>query len=244
MSWIYRSIPNFFTSLNLLCGSIAILAALEGELVHSSYLVFLGVIFDYLDGFSARYLKKYSEFGKQLDSLADMVTFVVVPGLIMLQLLRNYNADFIHQIGYLQYLPLLIIIFSALRLAKFMIDTRQKINFIGLPTPANALYICSLPLILLYDRWQITNLITHPMVLLITTVILSYLLICELPLFSLKFSSFRWADNKLRFSFLIISLLLLLVLFYTAIPIIIILYILISAIAGRREILQQRNQQV
>lgn len=230
-----KHIPNFITLLNLLSGCIAITAAFEGNLVLASWLVGLSAIFDFLDGMAARLLNVKSAIGKELDSLADMVSFGVVPGVIVFQMF-NMNLDI--DPGIFAYLAFLIPLFSALRLAKFNTDTRQEEIFYGLPTPANAILIASFPLILNYETVffgvDFSNYIlflTSPYFLTVLTLILSWLLVAEIPLMSLKFKSFAWADNKARYILLLSSLVLLIIFQFAGIPIIIFLYIVISLIA-------------
>jgi len=234
---IKKHIPNALTCGNLLCGCLAIVFAFEGNLVISAYLVGVAAVLDFFDGFVARLLNVGGELGKQLDSLADMVTFGVVPAVVMYHLLalafwgnqtqpRGLLTDWY---PFLAYVPFLIAIFSALRLAKFNIDTRQTTSFIGVPTPANAILICSLPLILAFHR-GFTEWILNPYFLICLTLLMSYLLVAELPLFALKFKTFKWADNKIRFVFLIVSAVLLILFQVVAIPCIIFLYIVLSII--------------
>lgn len=242
---IKKHIPNAITCCNLLCGCLAIVQAFEGNLVYAAYLVGMGAIFDFFDGFAARMLKVSSPIGKDLDSLTDMVTFGVVPGVLMYKLIgttrlfkiaSDSNSPDISAIAmensiYLpQYLAFIITIFSAIRLAKFNNDTRQTDSFIGVPTPAVALFICSIPLILNHNNHY--DFILYPYVLIITSVILSFLLISELPLFALKFKHFKWKDNEIRFVFLGLSLVMLITLRFVGIPLIIIMYILLSVISN------------
>ena len=244
---IKKNIPNTITCGNLLCGCLAVVYAFNGNLVWSAYLVGIAAILDFFDGFIARLLNVHSEIGKQLDSLADMVTFGLVPGVIMFLLLFNATGiDAIINLNttasdnntefpfLLTFAAFLITIFSAVRLAKFNIDTRQTHSFIGVPTPAVAILICSLPLIKHFQphvgEFNILLIIGNPWFLLALTILMSYLLVAELPLFALKFKNFGWADNKIRYSFLISSLILLLLFQFIAIPFIIFLYIIISAI--------------
>ena len=239
---IKKHIPNAITCCNLLCGCLAIVQAFEGNLVNAAYLVGAGAIFDFFDGFAARMLKVSSPIGKDLDSLTDMVTFGVVPGVVMFQLINktsnlssdfNINEnhlDFIAYIGFtkqISYLSFLISIFSAIRLAKFNNDTRQTDSFIGVPTPAAAMFICSIPLI---EEFNHIDFILNPYVLIVITVVLSFLLVSELPLFALKFKHFKWKDNEIRFVFLGLSLVMLITLQFVGIPLIIIMYILLSVI--------------
>ncbi|MCD4745884.1 MAG: CDP-diacylglycerol--serine O-phosphatidyltransferase [Bacteroidales bacterium] len=237
-----KQIPNFFTLLNLLCGCIAIVAAFHHNLIISAYLIGIAAFFDFIDGVAARLLKVTSEIGKQLDSLADIVSFGVVPGIIIFVLIDNNNTPIIEigNLNIIPYIAFIIPIFSALRLAKFNIDTRQTVSFIGLPTPANAILIGSFPLILNQESSFVTlNLdfisfvFSNPYFLIIITILLSYLLIAEIRLFSLKFQNFKWSDNPIRYIFLGISLILICIFYYVAIPIIISLYIILSIIKTR-----------
>ena len=249
---IKKHIPNAITCCNLICGCLAIIQCFQGNLISASYLVGLALIFDFFDGFAARMLKVSSPIGKDLDSLADMVTFGVVPGVMLYKiiLLTNLthlalgaNANDLMGMGsesityFPAYFALIIPLFSAIRLAKFNNDARQSESFIGLPTPANAMIICSLPLIFNMDSFflsreynSIALFILNPWLLLLLSFVLSLLLISELPLFALKFKNFSWANNKLRFTFLALAILLLIVLKYAAIPVIILLYILLSIV--------------
>ena len=239
---IKKHIPNAITCGNLFCGCIAIVAALKGNLIMTAYLVGIAAVFDFLDGFAARLLKVGGEMGKQLDSLADMVTFGVVPGIVLFQLMSastilNGKPTLLlaNDIGsYWLLLSFLITIFSAIRLAKFNIDTRQTNSFIGVPTPANTILICSIPLINHFQAnvggFNILAITHNVYFLIVLTLIMSYLLIAELPLFALKFKNFGWADNKIRYSFLIISVILLILFQFIAIPFIIFLYIVLSII--------------
>ena len=228
---IKKHIPNAITCCNLFCGCLAIVAAFAGNLVLTVYLVALALIFDFFDGFAARMLRVVSPIGKDLDSLADMVTFGVVPGIVMYKLIlisiENYTVNGQLVPTYIAYLGFIITIFSAIRLAKFNNDTRQTTSFIGVPTPANAILICSIPLILQTNSLPF---IINPFVLITMSFILSFLLISEIPLFALKFKSFGWQGNRIRFIFIGLSILLLIILQFIAIPLIIILYVLISLI--------------
>ena len=234
-----KHIPNFITCLNLFTGCVAIYIAFQGNLVFAAYLVGVAAVFDFLDGMVARLLHAYSEIGKQLDSLADMVSFGVLPGIIMFQLMRKSamadpNTSLL-QAEVFPFLAFIIIIFSALRLAKFNIDTRQTTLFIGLPTPANTLFIASLPLILATDQFNLSQYFMNQYVLLGLTLLLSYLLVAEIPLFALKFKNLAWKDNATRFIFLLIAIPLLFLLKFAAIPMIIVLYVLLSFFAQPKQ---------
>ncbi len=239
---IRNHIPNFITLLNLFCGCLAIVAVFKSDLVIASYLIFAGAVFDYLDGTAAKLLKAKTDIGKELDSLADVVTFGVVPALIGFQLLNKYalNTPLFVNYGFLIYIPFLIALLSAVRLAKFNIDDRQTISFLGLPTPANAIFWASAPLIIHYTEHTmgsfylpaifIADLFKNPYFVLSLSIIMSILLVVELPLFSFKFNDFTWKNNKTRMLFLITALLLLLLFNVAALPIIIVLYIVCSII--------------
>lgn len=236
---IKKNIPNTITCGNLFCGCLAVVCAFNGNLVWSAYLVGIAGVLDFFDGFIARLLHVHSEIGKQLDSLADMVTFGLVPGVVMFTFLSKAAAIYVGISGsnmiVLSYLPLfafLITIFSAIRLAKFNIDTRQTNSFIGVPTPANALLICSLPLINFFQpnvgNFSLLPILENVWFLLGLTILMSYLLVAELPLFAFKFKNFGWADNKIRYSFLIASIIMILLFQFIAIPFIIFLYVILS----------------
>ena len=240
MQRLRRYIPNAITCLNLLTGSIAIVFALQGEVVTAAMLVGLAAIFDFGDGLAARLLRAPSEIGKQLDSLGDMVSFGVLPGVLMLKLIERSLTDeqpvdfpIIDTVPAAAYIGFLITIFSALRLAKFNIDTRQSTSFIGLPTPACTLFVASLPLIIEYDRFNLAPVILQPFTLIVLCVVLAYLLVAEIPLFALKFKNLRWSENKIRFIFVLCAVVLALVLQVAAVPLIILLYILLSVFSLR-----------
>lgn len=216
---VVRHLPNALTSANLFCGCIGILFALGGELSNATYMVWLACVFDFFDGFAARMLKVSSPIGKELDSLADVVSFGVLPSMVMYALLVDASS-----VSWTPFVAFLIAVFSALRLARFNIDKNQSDSFIGLPTPANALFITALPF--LNDRFEI--LISNELFLLAVTIIFSLLLVSPLPLFALKFKNFSWMDNRLRFTFLFLAVLLLLWQKEAAIPAIILLYIVLS----------------
>ncbi len=256
---VKKHIPNAITCCNLLCGCIAIVCAFEGNLVYAAYLVGLAAVFDFFDGFAARMLNVSSPIGKDLDSLADMVTFGVVPGVILYNLIYSIlilnkfevitianqieesDGGFakvpmdndILKYHLIAFSAFIITIFSAIRLAKFNNDTRQSESFIGLPTPANAILICSFPLIIAYSNFHLLEKIIHNVYVLISlSIILSILLVSELPLFALKFKHFKWQGNQIRYVFLGLSLLMLITLQFVGIPLIIILYIVMSMISN------------
>lgn len=230
MNKIKRNIPNAITCGNLLCGCLAIVKVFEGSLIGTALWVGIALVFDFLDGFLARMLKVTSPIGKDLDSLADMVTFGVVPGIVMFELMHQIReiTTLEENMGFL--IPFIIPIFSAIRLAKFNNDTRQTDSFIGLPTPANAIFICSLPLIIESYGKENSSFILNPYILILISCTSSILLIVELPLFALKFKSFGWKGNEIRFVFILLSIVLLITLRFVGIPLIIVLYIGMSII--------------
>ncbi len=191
---ITKHIPNSITSMNLLSGCFATIFAVNGNFKTAFLCIIAGAVFDFCDGLAARALKAYSPMGKELDSLADMVTFGVAPAMIM----YRFQAES----GFLMYLPLLIAVFSGLRLAKFNIDTRQTENFIGLATPSCAL-ICGSLIYAAETYPQLSAYLTaNSFIVPMISLVLCYLLVCEIPMFSFKFKSMKWTDNKARFIFL------------------------------------------
>jgi CDP-diacylglycerol--serine O-phosphatidyltransferase len=284
-------IPNSFTTGNLLGGILAIILIFSGRLDLAPWCIFASALFDFFDGFLARMLKVDGEMGKQLDSLADMITFGVAPGLLILALINIsvftetefyteqirlsgvyqsvdfdhlsyvahefwgyevFRAPFENQIQNLtpfqRMLPftgLIFTVFALFRLAKFNIDTRQSDSFIGLPTPGGTLFFAVFPIILsgmdstIFGIKGPTALILNPYFLIISTLVISILMVSELPLFALKFKNFKWKGNEIRFSFLAISLVLIITLFFWSVPVIILMYLALSIIShylgGKKE---------
>jgi len=236
---IKQHIPNTLTILNLISGLISITLAFEGQFVYAALMIFIAAVFDFLDGNAARILKAYSELGKQLDSLADLVSFGVAPGMLIFRMISVKCAgscNLLEQMNISPYFAMLIPVCSALRLAKFNIDLRQEVNFIGLPTPACAIFFASIPLVL-YIQPHIFSLVRldflsaiflNTRILTILAVFFSYLLISDFKIFSLKFKSLAWKGNQLRYVFIILSVGLFILFFLSAIPVIIICYILMS----------------
>jgi CDP-diacylglycerol--serine O-phosphatidyltransferase len=231
-----RYIPNLFTFLNMGSGLIALIFVFQNHFESAALFVFLGIFFDFFDGFFARMFKVQSAVGLQLDSLADMITSGVVPGAVvffMLQMNVNENLLFASSrwYNYMPYLGFILTLAAGYRLAKFNIDTRQTVSFIGVPTPAMSIFVLSLPLVALHSNIQIlVHLVQSTGFLIATVFVFSYLMNCELPLFALKFKSFDWQSNAEKYVFMGISILLLIILGVTAFPLIIILYILISMV--------------
>lgn len=235
---IKKHIPNLITLINLFCGCIALVCVMNDDFVGAFYFVCLGIFFDFFDGFFARLFKVSSPLGLQLDSLADMVTSGVVPGLVMfLMMLKSYNSEsFVGVNSHLIFATLgfIITLGSCYRLANFNIDTRQTDSFIGLPTPANTLFIMSLPLVLKYsDSLLILEVLTNQWVLLAITLFSAYILNAEIPLFSLKIKDFSFKKNALQIIFLTLSVLLLGFFEYLGITLVIILYVLLSIVNNK-----------
>ncbi len=236
---IKKHIPNFFTALNIVCGSIAIIYALQSDLLLAFYFICLAAFFDFIDGGVARLLKTQSEVGKQLDSLCDVVSFGVAPGVILFTMMRHaldvpfpLAFDSLPLYHVLLLLSMVLVpVFSAVRLAKFNVDTRQSSSFIGLPVPANALLIASLGVLFVSSPlYWLVNLLATPWVLLALSVFCSYLLISPLPMFALKFKNLTWKDNRVRFLFILLSILLIAFFGFGGISLVIIVYIFISLI--------------
>lgn len=232
----FKFIPNFLTILNLLSGIFSILLVSEGLLVEAAYLIFIAALIDFADGFAARLLKAHSPIGAQLDSLADMVSFGVAPGFILYELILMSHGRMEVLFFGIDIIPLLAFIvtpFTALRLAKFNIDERQKDSFIGLPSPAAALLIASLPLIReqLYAGQSLFYMVTtNTYFYLGIAFISSVLMVAELPLFSLKFKKFGLKNNEIRWFFIVLSVGLLVFFQAVAIPFIILSYLFLSLV--------------
>lgn len=246
---IKRNIPNFITLMNLFSGSLGVIFAVQGNLVLAAFFVALGIFFDFFDGLAARALNVKSELGLQLDSLADMVTSGLVPGIVMFQLLLKalpkapatgvedwtMGDEWLHwNFSTWASIGLFITLASGYRLAKFNIDERQTDSFIGLPTPANALLILSLPLILHFNPDpDIVRLILNPWLLVGLTFFSCIMLNAEIPLFALKFKTWGFKENKVRYLFILFAFLLMVFLQYVSIPIIIFGYVIISVVYRR-----------
>lgn len=247
---IKKHIPNSITLTNLLCGALSIYFLYVSEnILLPSIFILLGAIFDFFDGLTARLLKVTSAIGKELDSLADVVTFGLAPSLITVEVLKDSllssgNSLFISNI--LCLIPLFMALMSAYRLANFNVDERQSVNFIGLPTPANALLWLSLPVLnYLSDKkihlWGIyqqevysslVEILLNPWFIIVFSIIMGVMLIAPINMFSFKFKNFTWQDNKVKFIFLVICILLIFLFNCFAIPFIVLMYIIISLISN------------
>ncbi len=254
---IKRHVPNFITMLNLLCGAVAVIFAVQGNMVMAGLFVALGIFFDFFDGLAARALNVKSELGLQFDSLADMVTSGIVPGIVMFQLFvlalqtpasetewQSSGSWFEWDFPILALFGLMVAAASGYRLAKFNIDDRQTDSFIGLPTPANALLILSLPLILAFQPhpWAVT-IILNEWFLLALTILSCYMLNAEIPLFALKFSDWSFNQNKLRYFFIAYCLIMVILFKFIAIPLIIVSYVILSLMfpAGKNKGVEQKE---
>ncbi len=250
---IKKHIPNILTLANLFCGMLAIKVGFSEHYYLAGLFVIIGAFFDFFDGFVARLLKVQGDLGKQLDSFADMVTFGVAPGVVMYSFLSSFIED-----SYIPYISFVIPLLSAVRLAKFNLDSNQSNKFIGLPTPANALFFVFIPLVFIFESfgWDYPAVLTHmnrnyvsnPFItdslsisetfkysIIITIFLFSYLLNAPIEMVALKFKSFGWKGNEIRFVFMalclvVISLSLLISSVFVSIPIIILLYIILSII--------------
>lgn len=232
---IKKHIPNLFTLGNLLCGTLATIAAVSTEYKAVAVLVLIGIVFDFFDGFIARILKVQGELGKQLDSLADMVTSGVVPGILMFKFyedqLNGSNGNATELLILMAFTGFLLTLSAGYRLAKFNIDTRQSDSFIGLPTPAMSLFVVSLPIIYRETNIELVQSILENLYFLVAvSLVLSFLMNANLPLLSLKFKSFGFKQNIMKYLLILISIVMVATLQYLAVPLIIIVYILLSVI--------------
>jgi CDP-diacylglycerol---serine O-phosphatidyltransferase len=213
-----RHLPNALTSGNLLCGCAGIICSFTNPEIPTAWFVWAACVFDFFDGFSARMLKVSSPIGKELDSLADMVSFGVLPAVAMVIMMDASG------LGRWSFIGLILAVFAALRLARFNVDTRQSNSFIGVPTPAHALFICGLPALasIFPAGWF------GPATFVAITILFSWLMVSRLPLFALKFKNFRWRKNKMRFTFLLACVLLMAIFQAAGVPLAILLYIVLS----------------
>ncbi|MFK8044907.1 MAG: phosphatidylcholine/phosphatidylserine synthase [Crocinitomicaceae bacterium] len=244
-----RSVPNFFTIANLLSGMLAIQFSLTDQLNWAPYFIFAAIIFDFFDGFMAGILRVRSDKGKQLDSLADIVTFGVAPGFIMFALLQFVRTDVLAGdfegnllMSNIEYFAFLIPIFALFRLAKFNVDTNQSTSFIGVPTATTAIFFASLPLLAdqaVFDpnslkTWLLDHLILNAYSLMVIVLVFSVLMVSKIPLFALKFKKFTWSGNEIQIVFLIISAISIIVFKLWSVPFIVILYLIMSIVNNWR----------
>ena len=224
---ITRNIPNGITSCNLFSGCIASYMAFQGDFRMAMLFIVLGAVFDFFDGMSARLLNVSSPIGKELDSLADNITFGLAPSAVVFSLFMEIDIpEFMSGVSdLLPYSAFIISVFSALRLAKFNLDERQTTSFIGMPTPANALFWSSLAICISEGEYlQCFN----ALYLLLLVFVMSFLLVSELPMFSLKFKKLSWKTNKIKYIFLIVSISLLVLYGVNGLSAVILWYILLS----------------
>jgi CDP-diacylglycerol--serine O-phosphatidyltransferase len=226
-----KHLPNAITCLNLFSGCMGVVFAFQNNLKYAGYAILVSAFLDFFDGMAARMLNIHSPMGKQLDSLADMVSFGLLPAAIMFQLIGG-STGWYDQLPWLAYTAFVLAIFSALRLAKFNVDTRQSDRFIGLPTPSGALVIMSLPYII-EKGGVLGDLFQHTATLIIVTFVVSLLLVAELPLLALKFKSVDFASNRSRYLLVFIGVLLFAIFNFASIPLIILIYILLSIIQNK-----------
>ena len=230
---ITRHIPNTVTCCNLFCGCIAAYMAFQSDYEKAILFIILGAVFDFFDGMLARLFNVSGPLGKELDSLADDITFGFAPSAIVFSLFKEVHyPDFLLAVSeYMPYTAFIIAAFSALRLGKFNIDTRQSTTFIGLPTPANALFWGSLVVgahdFLVSDSF-------NAIYLFLLVLLMSYLLVAEIPMFSLKFKSLAWSDNKISYIFLLVCIPLLVSLKLSSFAAIILWYIFLSVITKKK----------
>ena len=249
------NLANLFTSANLISGCLAVILTLSGRIDLAPYAIFVGLIFDFLDGFAARMFKTSGELGKQLDSLADMITFGVAPGVIMFYVLavsgtdltsvptpaelhHSYlnwfsELDIVHLKGdFVPFLALILPFFALFRLAKFNLDTRQSDSFIGLPTPSMTLFFMSFPLVLtsMPQSVEIQGFLFNQWTIVALMMGTGVLMVSEVPLFSLKLKQFGWRGNQIRIVFLLISLLFILLFRAWSFSLIVFLYLILSMI--------------
>lgn len=220
----YFTIPNLLTLSNLLCGSLAVVSALEGDLVRVFWLVMLSALCDFLDGFAARLLNQYSALGVQLDSLADMVSFGLVPSMVTFSILRT--LEFGGECGAWCYVAFIIVLFSALRLARFNIDEEQHEEFLGLPTPACSIFFVATGW--MFDKGLLAN--TDAIWYAVDAVVMATLLIVPVRMFSFKFKSFGWRGNELRFTFVILAAVAFAIWQVKVVPAVIVVYVLVSMV--------------
>lgn len=224
-----KHLPNIITLLNLFCGCCALVSLLNEQFIITFFLLLIAGVADYGDGMLARVLKVNSPLGKELDSLADMVSFGVVPGAILYTLLvKALGMETSGEIVWAATPAFILPMFACLRLAKFNLDTRQSENFIGLNTPASTVFVVGLMLIYEMDSMGLSSFILQPWLLYTVVIILSYLLVAELPMTSFKFKNFQWKGNEQRFFFIILGILMLIFLKEMTFAIFVFIYVLVS----------------
>ncbi len=244
-----KQIPNILTLGNLFCGALAIVFTLHTPVFIAHYqgqeflvtspppvywasvLIAIAAVLDFMDGFVARLLRVQSPLGVQLDSLADVVTFGLAPGMIFYHLLNTAwmrQPDAL-QVSILQVIPALLLpCFAAYRLGRFNVDTRQTTHFIGVPTPAVGLMVASFPLLLFYQQMPVAGWLQHPWLLYLLIALLCFLMVCNIPFFSLKIKSFSWKKNALLYLLILLTAISIPFLYWAAVPFCFFLYVVLS----------------
>lgn len=227
-----KHLPNFITLVNLFCGGLSMTALFTGRFDLVPWFVLLGLMADYGDGLVARLLKASSPLGKELDSLADMVSFGLVPGTILLVLINKANGiesfDWEQNKIFWGFLGFVLTLFSALRLAKFNIDERQGQSFRGLNTPASTIFMLGLLLIQMENPYGLRELLIQPFLLYLITILFSYLLVADWPMFNFKFQHFGWKGNEWRWAYIISAIAIWIIEPLLAPSLMIVLYLLLS----------------
>ena len=218
-----KHIPNFLTLCNLVCGCYGVVAVFKGDIQTGSIMIWAGALFDFFDGFAARMLKKFSSIGKDLDSLADLITFCFLPASILFALIELNQTN-----GWLAYFGYLIVIFGALRLAKFNNDSRPSESFYGLPVPATGIFVSVFPFISEVEKAGVSDFLMNSYTLIGVSVLLSFMMVSDIKLMSLKFKDFSISANWPRFLLIILSIILIVIFKIIALPFIIILYVVLS----------------
>ncbi len=234
-----QHLPNLLTMCNLALGSMSVIMAFENKLLFASWLILMAALFDFLDGFAAKLLRAVSEFGKQLDSLADIISFGMAPASIVYKLMEyalknEFPFAGISDAGLIEriymYSPMFLVLFAAIRLAAYNIQDNST-GFQGLATPATAIFFAGLSMVVIsHPDSGFTSFLLHPDSLLVIILIISILMILPIPMFSLKFPGFGWKGNEIRYLFVVVSIFLLIILQEIALPVIILVYLLLSII--------------
>lgn len=226
---IIKHIPNSITCCNLLSGCISIVLLCNGFVIASGIMIFIAAVFDFFDGFAARLLKAYSPLGAQLDSLCDVVSFGVAPSFIMYYYLNQVVTMEVGGINVAPFAAFFLAVFAALRLAKFNIDDRQTTSFIGLPTPAMGIFVASLPFTLRHESLSfMSGLMTNPFFLLAIVVLFSFLMVSEIPFFSLKVKSLKFKENKHLYLVALFAIIKVAIFGLAAIPFVMLFYIIVA----------------
>lgn len=226
---IIKHIPNSITCCNLLSGCISIVLLCNGFVIASGIMIFIAAVFDFFDGFAARLLKAYSPLGAQLDSLCDVVSFGVAPSFIMYYYLNQVVTMEVGGVNVVPFAAFFLAVFAALRLAKFNIDDRQTTSFIGLPTPAMGIFVASLPFTLRHESLSfMSGLLTNPFFLLAIVVLFSFLMVSEIPFFSLKVKSLKFKENKHLYLVALFAIIKVAIFGLAAIPFVMLFYIIVA----------------